>query len=82
MAAPSPSKQNTYLLFFTIATPKAILEACPIDPTVRKSYSHPYPDFFLNSNNSLLKNPVVLTHTSISFTSFNITSKAYSLFNL
>ena len=37
--APSPSKQYTCLLFLTYAIPKAILDACPIEPTVKKSYS-------------------------------------------
>ena len=39
MAAPSPSKHQTLRSGCTIAIPRAIWLACPIDPTVRKSRS-------------------------------------------
>lgn len=78
MAAPSPSKHHTHLDFFVIAMPKAMDEACPIDPTVRKSLSCPYLKLSLNSYNSLDRNPVDETTTSclpnLGIISFNTSS--------
>lgn len=55
MTEPSPSRQTTRRFFFCSAIPRAIEDACPIDPTVRKSLSCPSSRFFLSSNNSLAK---------------------------
>ena len=64
IAAPSPSKQNTFLLGLANAIPCAIELACPIEPTVRKSFSCPYYFLTLSSHNSRDRNPVVETTTS------------------
>jgi hypothetical protein len=64
MAAPSPSKHHTFLDFFVTAIPRAMEEAWPIDPTVRKSLSCSYLRLSLNSYNSLERKPVEETTTS------------------
>ncbi|CAF4420173.1 unnamed protein product, partial [Adineta steineri] len=49
ITAPSPSKQNTYKK----AIPKAIDDAWPIPPTVKKSRSCPSPRCFRSSNRTV-----------------------------
>ncbi|KDR22924.1 hypothetical protein L798_14781 [Zootermopsis nevadensis] len=62
----SPSRQNTCRLGFFSAIPRAIVDACPIDPTVRKSLSWPCSRATRCSNSSRESIPVVLTTTSLS----------------
>ena len=57
--APSPSIHHTFVSGLLTATPSAIDELCPIEPTVRKSYLWLCPLATRVSNNSRLAFPVV-----------------------
>ena len=59
--APSPSMHQIFCSGLFIATPSAMDEACPIEPTVRKSYLWLCPFATLVSKSSLLAFPVVET---------------------
>ena len=72
--------QHTCLLDLNWAMPSAMAEAWPIEPTVRKSFSCPWPLATRYSNNSRDSMPVVPTITSRSWRLSTMIFNAPSLF--
>lgn len=70
---PSPSRQKTCLLGFCMATPRAIVDVCPIEPTVKKSFSWPM------SLETLYDNDIVSVrkNTQVLFTNFYLHARNF-----